>query len=92
MLVGKRDYLSRLQTLLVFLILNGTAKEKLAMLAFLQCKDIVKNSIVAEQAFTSHKNNVFTPPLHTNCLQAQYQRLCFSQIRDDNTELTERCS
>ena len=51
MLVGKRDYLSRLQTLLVFLILNGTAKEKLAMLAFLQCKDIVKNSIVAEQAF-----------------------------------------
>ena len=31
MSVGKRDYLSRLQTLLVFLILNGMAKTKLAI-------------------------------------------------------------
>ena len=44
MSVGKRDYLSRLQTLLVFIILNGTAKTKLAKLAFLQCEEIVKNS------------------------------------------------
>ena len=32
---GIRDYLSRLQTLLVFLISNGTAKNKLAILAIL---------------------------------------------------------
>ena len=44
MSVGKRDYLSRLQTLLVFLILNGIAKTKLAILAFLDCGEIVKNS------------------------------------------------
>ena len=30
MSVGKKDYLSRLQNLLVFLILNGTVKSKLA--------------------------------------------------------------
>ena len=45
MSVGKRDYLSRLQTLLIFLILNGTAKTKLAILPFLCCEEIVKNSI-----------------------------------------------
>ena len=44
MSVVKRDYISRLQTLLVFLILNGTAKTKLAILAFLYCGQIVKNS------------------------------------------------
>ena len=38
----KKDYLSRLQTLLVFLILYGTVK---TMLAY--CGEIVKNSIVA---------------------------------------------
>ena len=41
---GKGHYISRLQTLLVFLILNGTAKMKLAILAFLYCGEIVKNS------------------------------------------------
>ena len=45
MSVGKRDYLSRFQTLLVFLILNGMAKTKLAMLSFLCSEEIVKNSI-----------------------------------------------
>ena len=41
---AKRDYLSRLQTLLVFLILNGTVKTKLAILSFLCCEEILKNS------------------------------------------------
>ena len=42
MSVGKiNDYFSRLQTLLVSLILNGTAKAKLAMLEFLYCGDIM---------------------------------------------------
>ena len=45
MSVGNRDYLSRLQTLLVFSILNGMAKTKLAILSFLCCGEIVKNSI-----------------------------------------------
>ena len=45
MSVGKRDYLSRLQTLLVFLILDGMAKMKLAVLPFLCCGEILKNSI-----------------------------------------------
>ena len=40
MAVGKKDYLSRLQTLLVFLILNGMAKTKLAILPFLCCGEI----------------------------------------------------
>ena len=40
---GKRDYLLRLQTLLVFIILNGMAKMKLAILPFLSCGVIVKN-------------------------------------------------
>ena len=44
MSVVKGHYISRLQTLLVFLILNGTAKMKLAILAFLYCGEIVKNS------------------------------------------------
>ena len=44
--VGKRDNsLSRFETLLVFLILNDRAKTKLAILAFLCCREIVKNSI-----------------------------------------------
>ena len=38
-----RDYLSRLQSLLVFLILNLTEITKLAILAFLYCEEIVKN-------------------------------------------------
>ena len=37
---GKRDYLSRLQTLLVFQILNGTAKTKLVWTIF-YCVEIV---------------------------------------------------
>ena len=46
MSVGKRDYLLRLQTLLVFLILNGMAETKLAIPPFLCCEEIVKNSSV----------------------------------------------
>ena len=45
MSVGKRDYFSRMLTLLVFLILNGTAKTKLTILPFFCCEEIVKNSI-----------------------------------------------
>ena len=45
MFVGKRDDLSRLQTLLVFLILNGTDKTKLAKLPFSNCWEIVQISI-----------------------------------------------
>ena len=44
MSVGKQGYLLRLQTLLVFLILNGMAKMKLDILPFLCCGEIVKNS------------------------------------------------
>ena len=44
MSVGKRDCLSRLQTLWVFLILNGMAKTKLAILPFLCCGEIMTNS------------------------------------------------
>ena len=44
MLVSKRDYLSRLHTLSVFVILNGTGKTKLAILALLYCREMVKNS------------------------------------------------
>ena len=43
---GKRDYLLWLESLLVFLILNGTTKRKLEILAFLCCGEIVKNPIV----------------------------------------------
>ena len=43
MSVGKRDYLLRLQTLLVFSILNGTSKTKLAILAFLCYGEIMKS-------------------------------------------------
>ena len=39
------DYISRLHTLLKYLIFNGRAKTKLAMLAFLYCVEFVKNSI-----------------------------------------------
>ena len=44
MSVGEKDYFSRLQTLLVFLILNVTSKIKVAILAFLCFGEIVKNS------------------------------------------------
>ena len=52
MSVVKRDYLSRLQTLLVFLILNGMTETKLAILPFLCCWGIVKNSIGIAQELT----------------------------------------
>ena len=45
MSVGKRDYLPRLQILLVFEFLNGTAKIKLAILAFLYCGEIMKKLV-----------------------------------------------
>ena len=48
MSVGKTDYLSRLQILLVFLILNGMAKRKLAILPFLCCGEIMKNRMLTE--------------------------------------------
>ena len=41
---GKKYYISRLQTLFVFLILNGMAKTELAILPFLCCEEITKNS------------------------------------------------
>ena len=41
--IGKFEYHLRLRTSLV-LVLNGTAKTKLEMLAFLYCGEIVKNS------------------------------------------------
>ena len=40
--VNKRDNLSKLQTLSVFLILDGTAKTKLAILEFLHCGEMAK--------------------------------------------------
>ena len=62
MLLGKRDYLPRLQTFLVFLIMNGRAKTKLAILPFLCCGEIMKNSIIhsmEEHAFILHKHEVY---------------------------------
>ena len=54
--VGKRQYLSMLQTLLVFLILNDMVKTKLAILPLLCCTEIVKNSIeMAKTPKTVHK-------------------------------------
>ena len=44
MSVSKWDCLSRLHNLLVFLILNDTAKTKLAVLSLLECGEILKNS------------------------------------------------
>ena len=52
MSVVKRDYLSRLQTLLVFLILNAMIETKSAILPFLCCGEIVKNSIDIAQELT----------------------------------------
>ena len=45
---GKRDYISMLETLLVLLILNGTAKKKLTILAFLYCGEFVKTSNIGK--------------------------------------------
>ena len=42
MLVHKKDYFSKLQKLLVLLILNRAAKIKLAILEFLYCGEILK--------------------------------------------------
>ena len=53
----KRDYLSRLQTLLVILILNSMAKTKLAVLPFLCCGEIVKNSITLYTLYTSSQTS-----------------------------------
>ena len=53
----KRDYLSRLQTLFVILILNGMAKTKLAVLPFLCCGEIVKNSITLYTLYTSSQTS-----------------------------------
>ena len=53
----KGDYLSRLQTLLVILILNGMAKTKLTVLPFLCCGEIVKNSITLYTLYTSSQTS-----------------------------------
>ena len=45
MSVDKSDYLSRLQTLLVYLIVNGAAKTKSAKLSFLYFGEIMKYAI-----------------------------------------------
>ena len=42
--IWQNGYLSRSQTLLVFLILNGTSKTKLTILALMYCGQIMKNS------------------------------------------------
>ena len=44
-----------LKTLLVFSILNGKAKMNLAILAFLYCKEIVKNSNVYRNKCCIHE-------------------------------------
>ena len=49
MSVGKWDCLLRLPTLLTILILIAAIKTKLAILAFLYCGEIVKNSIAVKQ-------------------------------------------
>ena len=49
MSVSKRDYISSLQILIVFLIVKGTAKTKLAILPFLYCGEAVKNSCGREK-------------------------------------------
>ena len=59
----QEDYISRLQTSLVKLILNGTAKTKLAILAFLHCGEIVKNSTV--QGIPTPAGDIWWPRLHT---------------------------
>ena len=46
-----KDYISRLYILLDLLIFNGTAKTKLAMLAFLYYGEFVKNSIIYNRIF-----------------------------------------
>ena len=40
----QEDYILGLKTSLILLISNGTAKRKLAILAFLYCREFVKNS------------------------------------------------
>ena len=62
MSVGERDYLSRLQTLLGFLIFNSLAKTKLAILPFLCCGEIVKTSNInlsyAALIYSRHIHNI----------------------------------
>ena len=54
-----------LQNLLVFSIFNGTAKMKLAILAFLHCREIVKNSINV-QPMEQFKKQSKVLPCHSN--------------------------
>ena len=61
----KRDYLSRLETLLVFLIFNCKAKMKLVILAFFDCGESVKISIFNSfQSFHNFKRfNMTSSPV-----------------------------
>ena len=68
MSVSKRDYLCKLQILLVFLILNDMAKTKLAILPFLCCREIVKNSSGSTYARTVH-------PLYVECTNIRAKRI-----------------
>ena len=47
-----------LQTLQAFLILNGTAKTKLATLAFMYCGEYRKNSIIAMNTIVLTANSI----------------------------------
>ena len=61
MSVGKRDYPSRFQTLLVFLILNGTGKTKLAILTFMYCGEIMENSnALSDSLYSENLGNTVT--------------------------------
>ena len=78
MLVGKRDYLSRLETLLlVFLTFNGTAKMKLVILAFLYCGESVKNSIFnSSQSFHNFERfNMASSPVAWKTVFVKIQKL-----------------
>ena len=49
---GKRDYFSRLQTSLVFLIFNGSVKNKIANRVFHELDEIGNNANIGTKGFT----------------------------------------
>ena len=69
------DYVSKLNALLDWVILNGRAKTKLAMLAFLYCGKFVKNSSGPSCGIPSrfHVSQIVCTLLCLQCFTAAYQ-------------------
>ena len=75
----QEDYISMLQTSLVLLIFNGTARTQLAILAFMYCEEFVKNSVAASY-YLNASVTYWHRKWDANIILCWYVLLCMFEI------------